>query len=115
MPTIRRDTAYAQVADHYAKQIDSGTLKPGDYLPSTTSLLTEWGIARATVTRAMGELKNRGLVEQVPGKGIRVLAAATTPGPAQAGEAQAPTDSTPAVDPLVPDTETSTSPDGTSA
>lgn len=64
---------FRQIADHYALQIRSGKLKPGDYLPTGAELMAKWQVSKATASKAVDVLKTRGLVETVPAKGIRVL------------------------------------------
>lgn len=68
-----RMLVYMGIADEIAAQIDDGTLAPEQRLPSETALAEEYGTARMTVTRAIRELRERGLVETVPGKGTFVL------------------------------------------
>jgi GntR family transcriptional regulator len=63
---------YMQAADHIAAQIGSGKLRVGARLPSERDLADQWGIAYQTVRRAMRELRERGLVASVVGKGTFV-------------------------------------------
>jgi GntR family transcriptional regulator len=63
---------YVQAADHVAAQISSGELRPGQKLPSERDLADTWGIAYQTVRRTMAELRERGLVISVVGKGTFV-------------------------------------------
>ena len=64
---------YVQAADRIAAQIASGELVKDQRLPSERDLAGQWGIAYLTVRRAMRELRERGLVTSVPGKGTYVL------------------------------------------
>lgn len=63
---------YVQAADYVAGQIEAGELTPGQKLPSERDLADEWGIAYQTVRRTMAELRERGLVISVVGKGTFV-------------------------------------------
>ena len=63
---------YRQAADFIAGEVESGRLKPGDRLPSERDLADQWGVAYLTVRRAMQELRERGLVVSVQGKGTFV-------------------------------------------
>lgn len=63
---------YVAVADHIAAQIAAGTLQPGARLPAERELATELGVAYLTVRRAMAELRERGLIVTVHGKGTFV-------------------------------------------
>ena len=54
---------YHRVYREIAREIESGTLQPGDRLPSERWLCDELGVSRATVRRAVEELVSDGLVE----------------------------------------------------
>lgn len=60
---------YRQVKEHVARQIADGRLKPGDRIPSEQALVTEFGIARMTVNRALRELAEQGKIVRVAGVG----------------------------------------------
>jgi len=60
---------YQQVKDFVARQIDDGSLKPGDRVPSEHALVAEFGIARMTVNRALRELAEQGKIVRVVGVG----------------------------------------------
>jgi DNA-binding GntR family transcriptional regulator len=71
--TIERSKPpYEQVADDLRAEIAAGTLKLGDMLPSERVLAEEYGISRATATKAVASLRSQGLVESVVGVGTRV-------------------------------------------
>ena len=63
---------YVQVADHVAARIAAGELAPGSRLPAERDLADQWGVAYQTIRRAMRELRERGLVASVVGKGTFV-------------------------------------------
>ena len=65
---------YVQAADWLAAQVASGKLAPGTRLPAERDLAEQWGIAYATVRRMTAELRERGLVTTVQGKGTFILA-----------------------------------------
>jgi GntR family transcriptional regulator len=74
-PTFDPDSQvplYKQAADYLAAQIASGELAPGARLPAERDLADRWGIAYQTVRRTMQELRERGLVASVVGKGTFV-------------------------------------------
>ncbi len=58
---------YAQIADHFRDQIERGELKQGDRLPAIREIAETWGVAKATVDRAINQLRTDGLVRT--GKG----------------------------------------------
>jgi GntR family transcriptional regulator len=63
---------YIQAADYVAARIASGDLVAGARLPAERDLAEQWGIAYQTVRRTMRELRERGLVASVIGKGTFV-------------------------------------------
>jgi GntR family transcriptional regulator len=63
------ELVYVLIANDIERQAHDGTLVPGQRLPGEDDLATEYGVARMTVRRAMRELRERGLVRTVPGKG----------------------------------------------
>ncbi|WP_121155647.1 winged helix-turn-helix domain-containing protein [Micromonospora pisi] len=64
---------WAQLADHIREQIASGTLAPGDKLPSTAALRAEHGVSAGVVRQAILVLQTQGLVEGVHGLGVFVV------------------------------------------
>jgi GntR family transcriptional regulator len=71
--------AYMRVADDITARITSGELKAGARLRSERDLAEYYGVAYATVRRAMVVLRERGLIETIHGRGTYV---ASKPGPA---------------------------------
>ncbi|MFF5264236.1 GntR family transcriptional regulator [Actinomadura viridis] len=63
---------YMAFADHIAARIAAGDLVPGSRLPPERDLASEYGIAYMTVRRGMQELRERGLITTVHGKGTFV-------------------------------------------
>ena len=62
-----------QVADVIAARIEDGTYPPDSRLPAELDFVAEFGASRESVRRAIKELRNRGLIETVGGKGSFVL------------------------------------------
>lgn len=73
---------YMLIADDIATKIAAGAYTAEQRLPAEAELAAEYGTARMTVRRAIRELRERGLVETVYGKGSYVLAPDRRPGPA---------------------------------
>lgn len=67
------ELVYMAVADDIARRISSGELGPGDRLPGELHMTERYGIARMTASRAVRELRERGLVQTVRGKGTFVI------------------------------------------
>jgi AcrR family transcriptional regulator len=78
---------YRQIADELRRRIETGELAPGDRVPSTREIIRQWGVAMATATKVLTELRNEGLVRAVSGVGTVVTGPrpAARSGPASAG------------------------------
>ena len=61
-----------QIADVLRGRIASGEYPPGSALPAITALAAEFGVTTNTVRKALGILKDAGLIESVPGYGTFV-------------------------------------------
>lgn len=63
---------YVQLADILRRGIEDGTYPPNRALPSIRTLQQTYGIADGTVQKALGILKDEGLVHTVQGRGVFV-------------------------------------------
>ncbi|MEU6412101.1 TetR/AcrR family transcriptional regulator C-terminal domain-containing protein [Microbispora sp. NPDC046933] len=63
---------YQEIAAEIRRRIEAGELRPGDRVPSTREIVREWGVAMATATKVLTELRRDGLVRAVPGVGTVV-------------------------------------------
>jgi AcrR family transcriptional regulator len=63
---------YQQIAAELRRRIEAGELAPGARVPSTRAIVDEWGVAMATATKVLTELRHQGLVRAVPGVGTVV-------------------------------------------
>lgn len=63
---------YRQLAGHLLSLIDSGTLAPGQRLPSEPELMTQYSVSRITVRQAIGLLGRSGKLLAQRGKGTYV-------------------------------------------
>jgi GntR family transcriptional regulator len=61
-----------QVAADIEADIDAGKLAPDTRLPSEAELSKQYGVARVTVRRAIEQLRGRGKVVTVHGRGTYV-------------------------------------------
>jgi DNA-binding GntR family transcriptional regulator len=64
--------AYVRIAALIRRQINDGTIQPGQPVPSITHLVQEHGVARITASHALRVLEDEGLVRRVPGLGYYV-------------------------------------------
>ena len=67
------ELVYVVIADHLAGQIASGKIPVGGRLPGEIAMAAEYGVARMTISRAVRELRERGLIKTVVGKGSYVI------------------------------------------
>lgn len=63
---------FQQLADTIAAEIDSGSYRPGDMIPSERELSERYSISRVTVRRAIVDLVDRGVLVKRQGKGTFV-------------------------------------------
>ncbi|WP_421920941.1 GntR family transcriptional regulator [Marinifilum sp.] len=68
---------YKQLINSLLQSIDMGQLSVGDRLPSINSICKEFGLSRDTVLVAFNELKVRGVISSVPGKGYYLASTST--------------------------------------
>lgn len=64
---------YMRLADHIEARIRAGELSLGRRLPAEREQAEEYGVAYLTVRRAMKELRERGLIKTVVGRGTYVV------------------------------------------
>jgi len=60
---------YAQLIAELERRIESGEYPPGSPLPSEHQLMAEFGMARPTVVKALGVLRDQGWIVTHQGKG----------------------------------------------
>jgi GntR family transcriptional regulator len=65
--------AYLQLAAILREMITSGKIGPNQPLPSIKTLAQEYEVAKGTAEKALGVLREDGLVRTVPGRGIYVV------------------------------------------
>ncbi|HRO15371.1 MAG TPA: GntR family transcriptional regulator, partial [Paracoccus sp. (in: a-proteobacteria)] len=65
-------SSYREIKANILRRITSGEWPPGSLLPNEMALAQEYGSARATVSRAMRELVEDGIVERKRKAGSRV-------------------------------------------
>jgi AcrR family transcriptional regulator len=76
---VESSPPYVRIVADLRRRIETGDLVPGDRVPSTRELVRTWGVAMATATKALGVLRQEGLVRAVPGSGT-VVADRPAPG-----------------------------------
>ncbi len=61
---------YAQLKEKIILDLESGSIKPGDRLPSQRELCDQFDMSHMTVRRAINELIAEGVIYAIPGKGL---------------------------------------------
>lgn len=72
LPKIARGTLADQVTERLLEYIEGQHLKPGDLLPSESSLAASFGVSRPVVREALKNLEGKGVIEIINGKGALV-------------------------------------------
>lgn len=70
---------YLQIVEQVKAAAASGTLRPGDPLPSVRALAEELRINRNTAARAYAELESEGIIETRQGSGCFIKANGASP------------------------------------
>src|SRR5579863_2342619 len=63
---------HREVFDTLLSEIASGRFRPGDRLPTETELAKTFSASRTTISRAMRDLKGRGLLNRQRGGGTHI-------------------------------------------
>lgn len=71
-----RKPVYEQIIEQTEKFILTGTLRPGDQMPSVRSLATTLSINPNTIQKAYNELDRKNIIQTVPGKGCFITESA---------------------------------------
>ncbi|MBI4607627.1 MAG: GntR family transcriptional regulator [Candidatus Rokubacteria bacterium] len=72
-PPPRFGPLYFRVKEDLLRQIHTGALKPGDFLPPESEICAKYGISRGTLRRALSDLVRGGYLSRKPGAGTYVL------------------------------------------
>jgi GntR family transcriptional regulator len=72
---------YHQLKTILLERVKSGELKANDKLPSEDEIAEQYGISKATVRQAIGELANEGLIRREQGRGTYVAEQKIEQGP----------------------------------
>lgn len=65
----RPQTAVERVVEQLADRVRNGHVRPGDKLPGEASLADEFSVSRPIVREALGQLRERGYIVTVNGRG----------------------------------------------
>nr|WP_306238589.1 GntR family transcriptional regulator [Ornithinimicrobium sp. HY1745] len=74
---------HEQISEALRTRIRSGDLPVGSRLPTETALMSQFGVARGTVRRALRTLNEQGIVQTLQGKGTYVRSGRPEPSIAQ--------------------------------
>ncbi len=69
---MTRKPMYRQIADALRQHIQEGELKPGDALPTESTLQEAYGVSRVTVRQALKLLTEQNIIESIQGSGSYV-------------------------------------------
>lgn len=67
-----------QVADFIISEIEKGTFKPGELLPSEAELSNQFEVSRTVIREALGRLKYNGILESTQGSRSKVAEEGST-------------------------------------
>ncbi len=67
------EPAYLQLARILREMITSGQVAPRQPMPSIKSITQQYGVAKGTAEKALGVLRDEGLVVTAHGRGIYVI------------------------------------------
>lgn len=68
-PSSRSHAPFARIKQHLKDGLAAGVWTAGALMPSESELVSQFGVSRMTVNRALKELQSEGLVERVQGVG----------------------------------------------
>lgn len=88
MANFSNQPMYQRIKEDILRQIESHTLSPGDRIPTERQLMEQYDVSRITISKALNELKNEGIVERFPNRGTFV--SQTNPLPSLVSEASEP-------------------------
>jgi GntR family transcriptional regulator, arabinose operon transcriptional repressor len=66
-------TSYKNIGRYISQKIETGVLSEGDRLPTIDQLARHFKVSPVTMRRAIGRLKEAGLVEAIRGSGVYIL------------------------------------------
>jgi DNA-binding FadR family transcriptional regulator len=72
LPKVTRGTLAEQVTERLLEFIEKQNLRPGDLLPSETSLSSSFGVSRPVIREALKHLEGKGIIEIINGKGALI-------------------------------------------
>src|SRR4051812_9656189 len=72
MTSASAEPIYLAIANQIEDSIRQGDLKPGSRAPSIRQIMRDWGVAMATATKVLAELRSRGAVLTRSGAGSLV-------------------------------------------
>ncbi|WP_423679246.1 histidine utilization repressor [Undibacterium sp. WLHG33] len=73
MPKVQVNVpAFQTIKNYLLKEIQSGTWKEGDVIPSEATLAEQFGVSRMTVNRAVRELTSEQILHRIQGSGTYV-------------------------------------------
>ena len=88
MPDIMNMPIYQKIIKEIKDQIEANLLQPGDRLPTEYQLMERYQVSRITISRALNELKNEGIIERFPHRGTFISRELRVPSPVREAAAE---------------------------
>jgi GntR family transcriptional regulator len=63
---------HQQIVEWVRASIEAGELQPGQVIPSEKDMTQILGVARTTARRAVGKMREEGMIYTIPGRGSYV-------------------------------------------
>ena len=79
MPSPLNKPLYLKIKEDILQKLEENLLKPGDKLPTEHQLMEQYHVSRITVSKALNELKNQGVIVRFPNKGTFISDAVSFP------------------------------------
>ena len=70
---------YQKIKEDILQKLKENLLKPGDKLPTEQQFMEQYSVSRITVSKALNELKNEGIIVRYPNKGTFISESVSFP------------------------------------
>lgn len=70
---MEMDRKYLTIYNKISNDIELGNIQPNSKLPSENDLMTQYGVSRDTIRKALNMLESNGFIQKIKGKGSFVI------------------------------------------